>query len=108
MASLHCNSSVNSDANDEIKEKTASEMIETVAEPRGRVEVQESAWDSAKNSPKVILYSIGACASSMLWGFDIGKRAHFQPPSHNILLTFISRSKLYIHLTAGVQNGLWI
>jgi SP family general alpha glucoside:H+ symporter-like MFS transporter len=72
MASLYRNSSANSDANDEIKEKTGSEMIETVAEPRRRVEVQESAWASAKNNPKVIFYSVGACASSMLWGFDIG------------------------------------
>jgi hypothetical protein len=34
---------------------------------------EEGAWASAKKNPKVIFYSMAACISSMLWGFDIGK-----------------------------------
>jgi hypothetical protein len=66
------NLSSNLDTNDDPQKETGSEMIETVSQTQDTVEVHESAWESAKNNPKVILYSVGACASSMLWGFDIG------------------------------------
>lgn len=49
-----------------------SEMVETVSHTQDRDEVKEGAWVSVKKHPKVILYSVAACVSSMLWGFDIG------------------------------------
>lgn len=32
-----------------------------------------SAWQSAKENPRVILFSLCACIGSILWGYDIGK-----------------------------------
>ena len=59
---------------DEKTEHAAAEMVETVSQPLG---VNEGAWASAKKNPKVILYSVAACVSSMLWGFDIGGNISF-------------------------------
>jgi hypothetical protein len=58
-----------------MKENAAAEMVETVSRTQGSAE--EGAWASAKKNPKVILYSVAACVSSMLWGFDIGKNLYF-------------------------------
>jgi hypothetical protein len=73
MASLHHSPSVRSNPlEDEKNENAVAEMVETV--PQNQESVEEGAWASAKkSSTKVILYSIAACVSSMLWGFDIGK-----------------------------------
>lgn len=57
---------------EDIQKDVVPEMIENVSKPQERAQVQETTWESAKKNPKVIMYSIGACASSMLWGFDIG------------------------------------
>ncbi|KAJ5082091.1 hypothetical protein N7532_011134 [Penicillium argentinense] len=32
-----------------------------------------SAWQSAKQNPRVILFGLGACVSATLWGFDIAE-----------------------------------
>lgn len=72
MPSLSQTSPVESDADENIQKDMVPEMIENVSTHQELVQVQETAWESAKKNPKVIMYSIGACASSMLWGFDIG------------------------------------
>lgn len=71
MASSPRNSSLDLDLKEGKKDATL-EMIENVSQAQGRDGPKEGAWASAKKNPIVILYSIGACASSMLWGFDIG------------------------------------
>lgn len=30
-----------------------------------------SAWQSAKENPRVVLFSLGTCLNSALWGFDV-------------------------------------
>lgn len=71
MASSPRNSSVDLDL-EEGKKDANLEMIENISQSQGHDGPGEGAWASAKKNPIVILYSVGACASSMLWGFDIG------------------------------------
>ncbi|OKP13340.1 hypothetical protein PENSUB_942 [Penicillium subrubescens] len=72
MASMHRSPSAHSNPlEDEKNDNAGAEMVETVSQVHEGVE--EGAWASAKKNPKVILYSIAACVSSMLWGFDIGE-----------------------------------
>jgi hypothetical protein len=73
MASLHRSPSVHSvPLEDEKNGNGRAEMVETISQTHERVE-EEGAWASAKKNPKVIFYSMAACISSMLWGFDIGE-----------------------------------
>lgn len=60
---------------DDKNEISGVEMVETASQAHEVVE--EGTWASAKKNPKVILYSISACVSSMLWGFDIGENSPF-------------------------------
>lgn len=64
--------SIDSDQLGDGKKEASSEMLETVPQSTESAEVKEGAWASAKKHPKVIMYSVTACVSSMLWGFDIG------------------------------------
>lgn len=91
MAPSTRNMSLDSDQNDGDK-KEVSEMVETVS-PLA-TEVKESAWASAKKNPKVILYSVAACVSSMLWGFDIGtyKSPTARSSMSSLTLTYSTRS----------------
>jgi hypothetical protein len=74
MASMHCSPSAHSNPlENEKNENAGAEMVETVSQTHE--DVGEGAWASAKKNPKVILYSIAACVSSMLWGFDIGENS---------------------------------
>ncbi|KAJ5753428.1 uncharacterized protein N7511_007581 [Penicillium nucicola] len=104
MANLHT-SYANSDTNDDLKKETESEMIETVSEAQDTAQVHESAWESAKNNPKVILYSVGACASSMLWGFDIGVNSISTAlPGFKLAFGYEYQDELLISAT---WNALW-
>lgn len=53
--------------------KTFSEPSETHPTHVGTETM--SAWESAKQNPRVVLFSLGACFNSALWGFDIGMRS---------------------------------
>lgn len=72
MASSKRSPSVDSYPLEEGAKEASSEMLETVPHPQQSGETKEGAWSSAKKNPKVIMYSVTACISSMLWGFDIG------------------------------------
>jgi hypothetical protein len=72
MASLQCRLSVDTVPPGECTKEASSEMIETITQAQESGVAMEGAWASAKKNPKVIFYSVAACVSSMLWGFDIG------------------------------------
>jgi hypothetical protein len=63
--------------------KTSSEAREAPETHTGApgttpIKVQTmSAWQSAKENPRVVLFSLGACVNSALWGFDIGMLSLF-------------------------------
>jgi hypothetical protein len=60
--------------------KTSSEACETHIKLSGTMPIKVqtmSTWQSAKENPTVVLFSLGACVNSALWGFDIGRRSFF-------------------------------
>ncbi|KAJ6188608.1 hypothetical protein N7519_003516 [Penicillium mononematosum] len=84
-------------------EKTDVEMVETVSQTQQCAE--EGAWASAKKNPKVILYSVAACVSSMLWGFDIGVNSISTAlPSFKMVFGYEYEGELLISAT---WNALW-
>ncbi|KAJ5778741.1 hypothetical protein N7520_001987 [Penicillium odoratum] len=89
----------------EYKKTTTSEMIENVSPARGNDGPKEGACASAKKNPKVIMYSIGACASSMLWGFDIGVNSiSVSLPGFKMVFGYEYQGELLISAT---WNSLW-
>ncbi|KAJ6111554.1 hypothetical protein N7523_007615 [Penicillium sp. IBT 18751x] len=97
--------SVGSDPCDDGKKEASSEMVETISHTREPAEVKEGAWVSAKKHPKVILYSVAACVSSMLWGFDIGVNSiTVALPGFKMVFGYEYRDELLISAT---WNALW-
>ncbi|KAJ5371187.1 uncharacterized protein N7496_007279 [Penicillium cataractarum] len=88
---------------DEKTEHTAAEMVETVSQTLECV--NEGAWASAKKNPKVILYSLAAGVSSMLWGFDIGVNSiSVSLPGFKMVFGYEYEGELLISAT---WNALW-
>ncbi|KAJ5929910.1 hypothetical protein N7466_005403 [Penicillium verhagenii] len=96
--------SVDSDSPGDGQKETSSEMIETVSYTDRSVE-SEDAWTSAKKNPKVIIYSLAACVSSMLWGFDIGVNSiTLALPGFKMVFGYEYGGELLISAT---WNALW-
>lgn len=93
---------------DEKMEHAAADMVETVSPTLECVD--EGAWASAKKNPKVILYSVAACVSSMLWGFDIGGNISYYRIYETKIDSSLSIFRRQLHQCglAGIQDGLWI
>ncbi|CAG8947770.1 unnamed protein product [Penicillium salamii] len=105
MVSSNRSMSVDSDQLGDGKKEASSEMLETVPHPTESAEVKEGAWASAKKHPKVIMYSVTACVSSMLWGFDIGVNSiTVALPGFKMVFGYEYGDQLLISAT---WNALW-
>ncbi|KAK9859883.1 maltose permease [Penicillium brevicompactum] len=105
MASSKRSPSVNSYTLEEGAKEASSEMLETVPHPPRSAKAKEGAWSSAKENPKVIMYSVTACISSMLWGFDIGVNSiTVALPGFKMVFGYEYGDQLLISAT---WNALW-
>ncbi|KAJ5726635.1 uncharacterized protein N7483_007992 [Penicillium malachiteum] len=105
MAPPSDSASVNSVTYEDNKKEVSSELVETISHTQDTTEAKEGAWTSAKKHPKVILYSMAACMSSMLWGFDVGVNSiTVSMPGFKMAFGYEYGGELLISAT---WNALW-
>ncbi|KAJ5107967.1 hypothetical protein N7456_004642 [Penicillium angulare] len=97
--------SVDLDSLDEGGKHASTEMVESISHTCESDEADEGVWAAAKKNPKVILYSVTACVSSMLWGFDIGVNSiTVALPGFKMVFGYEYGGELLISAT---WNALW-
>jgi hypothetical protein len=69
---------------------------------------QVSALQSAKENPRVILFSLCACIGSVLWGYDIGGNRHLRRDGLNPLADSLIRYQHDHNGPPGFQASIWL
>ncbi|KAF4552546.1 Sugar (and other) transporter-like protein 14 [Elsinoe fawcettii] len=82
---------------------TRADLVEDVSQ--ADMATKETVLQCLKNNPKVVFYSVGACASAMLWGFDIGVNSiTIALPGFKLDFGYQYQGQL---LVSATWNALW-